>query len=69
MLDQYAILSPYQLAMRGRYEEALARMEDLDQETIRTLKHHQYWIASMGLLKLQRHLHKLDVSRYRYGLY
>ncbi|KAL8826784.1 MAG: hypothetical protein Q9191_003583 [Dirinaria sp. TL-2023a] len=44
--------------MRGRYEEALARMEDLDQETIRTLKHHQYWTASMGLLKLQRHLHK-----------
>ena len=37
-------------------------MEDLDQETLRILKHYQYWIASMGLLKLQRHLHKSDIT-------
>ncbi len=48
----------HQLAMKGKYEEALARMEKLHQETLRTLKHYHYWIASMGLLKLQRHLHR-----------
>lgn len=48
----------HQLAMKGKYEEALARMEKLDQETLRTLKHYHYWIASIGLLKLQRHLHR-----------
>lgn len=47
-----------QLAVKGKYREALARMEKLDQETLRTLKHYHYWIASMGLLKLQRHLHR-----------
>jgi len=44
--------------MKGKYEEALARMEKLDQETLRTLKHYHYWIASIGLLELQRHLHR-----------
>lgn len=48
----------HQLAMKGKYDEALARMEKLNQETLRMLKNYHYWIASMGLLKLQRHLHR-----------
>ena len=50
--------------MRGKFEEALARMEEVDQETLRTLKHYRYWIVSMGLLKLQRHLHRLVIPWY-----
>ena len=45
--------------MKGKFEEALVRMEGLGQDTLRTLKHYHYWIASMGLLKLQRCLHGL----------
>lgn len=33
-------------------------MEDIDQGALRTLKHHHHWTASMGLLKLQNHLHR-----------
>ena len=47
-----------QLALKGRYEDALTRMDDVDQKSLRTLKYYHYWTTRMGLLKLQRHLHK-----------
>ncbi|MCJ1260973.1 Anaphase-promoting complex subunit 5 [Lobaria immixta] len=50
--------SAYLLAQRGRYYEALDRMNEVDQESLRTLKYYQYWTAYLGMLKLQRHLHK-----------
>ena len=50
--------TPLQLALNGRHEDALARMEDVSQVALRTLKHYHYWAASMGLLKLQNHLHR-----------
>ncbi|KAF6222916.1 hypothetical protein HO133_000967 [Letharia lupina] len=46
------------LAQRGRYEDALARMEEVDGETLRTLRHSQYWTSNLGLIKLRRHLHR-----------
>ncbi|KAL8792605.1 MAG: hypothetical protein Q9195_004828 [Heterodermia aff. obscurata] len=33
-------------------------MEDVGQEALRALKHYHYWAASVGLLKLQNHLHR-----------
>jgi len=32
-------------------------MEEVDDETLRTLRYQQYWTANMGLLKLRRFLH------------
>lgn len=52
-----------QLAQRGRYEDALTRMEEIDKETLRTLKYSQYWTSNLGLIKLRRHLHRF-VSPY-----
>ncbi|KAL9132294.1 MAG: hypothetical protein Q9175_006534 [Cornicularia normoerica] len=46
------------LAQRGRYEDALTRMEEVDEETLRTLRHYQYWTSNLGLIKLRRHLHR-----------
>ncbi|SLM38451.1 Tetratricopeptide-like helical domain [Lasallia pustulata] len=50
--------SAYSLSQRGRYDEAIARMDEIDRDTLRILKHHQYWTVYSGLLKLQRQLHK-----------
>lgn len=47
-----------QLLQKGRYEDAIARMEEVDEETLRTLRYSQHWTASLGLLKLRRHLHQ-----------
>ena len=47
-----------QLAVGGRYHDALARMECIDPNILRVLKHQQYWGTCMGLLKLQRALHR-----------
>ena len=47
-----------QLARKGRYEEALSQMDEADQEALRTLKYQQYWTASLGILKLQDHMHR-----------
>lgn len=47
-----------QLYQKGRYEDAIARMEEVDEETLRTLRYSQYWTANLGLLKLRRYLHR-----------
>lgn len=40
----------------------MARMDEINQDTLRILKHHQYWMVYSGLLKLQRQLHKSVLS-------
>lgn len=50
-----------QLSQKGRYEDAIARMEEIDGETLRNLRYSQYWTAQLGLLKLRRHLHRLAI--------
>lgn len=42
----------------GRYEAALTRMEEADQETLRSLKYQQIWTTNLGILKLRRHLYR-----------
>ncbi|KAL8691630.1 MAG: hypothetical protein Q9218_003185 [Villophora microphyllina] len=49
-----------QLARKGRYEEALCRMDEVDPEALRTLKYQQYWTTFLGLLKIRRHLYRRD---------
>ena len=47
------------LALRGQYVDAITRMEEVADGTLRILRHAQYWTAHLGLLKLRRHLHRL----------
>jgi len=35
-------------------------LEEIDPETLRTLKFHQYWTICYGMLKLRRALHRSD---------
>ncbi|KAL8722249.1 MAG: hypothetical protein Q9225_001236 [Loekoesia sp. 1 TL-2023] len=50
------------LARRGRYDEALSRMDNVDSETLRALKLQQYWITNLGILKLRRHLYRGELD-------
>ncbi|MCJ1386785.1 Anaphase-promoting complex subunit 5 [Xylographa soralifera] len=50
------------MALKGRHDDALARMESIDPGILRTLKHRQYWRMYMGLLKLQHALYRDDLK-------
>lgn len=47
-----------QFSQKGRYGDAIARMQEIDEEALRTLRYSQYWTANLGLLKLRKHLHR-----------
>ena len=46
------------MAQRGRFNEALERMEEADAESLRTLRIQQYWATILGMLKLRRELYR-----------
>ncbi|KAL8873489.1 MAG: hypothetical protein Q9198_007015 [Flavoplaca austrocitrina] len=54
--------SAYILARKGRWEEALSRMDQVDHEALRTLKYQQFWTTNLGILRLRRHLHREELD-------
>lgn len=50
------------LSLTGRFDEALARIESLSPNLLRTLKINQYHSTYLGLLKLRRAIHHGDLS-------
>ncbi|TLS22077.1 uncharacterized protein PpBr36_09390 [Pyricularia pennisetigena] len=46
------------LAGRGRYDEAMARLESIDRDALRAWKAGQYWHRYRALIKLRRELHR-----------
>lgn len=53
------------LAERGRYDDALARLDRLDENSLRSWKPSQHWHKYRGILRLMRDLHhnNLDGAR------
>ncbi|KAK3996945.1 putative anaphase-promoting complex subunit 5 [Cladorrhinum sp. PSN332] len=45
------------LAAKGKYQEAFQKMEEMNANSLRSAKPHQYWNLYRGLLKLRRDLH------------
>ncbi|KAH7175957.1 anaphase-promoting complex subunit 5-domain-containing protein [Dactylonectria macrodidyma] len=45
------------LAARGKYDEALGKLEALDENALRSWKPSQYWHKYRGVIKLKRDLH------------
>lgn len=45
------------LALRGRYVEALSKLEQLEENSLRSWKPSQYWHKYQGIIKLKRDLH------------
>ncbi|KAL8659686.1 MAG: hypothetical protein Q9226_000311 [Calogaya cf. arnoldii] len=54
--------SAYMLARKGRWEEAISRMDEVDHEALRTLRYQQFWTTNLGILKLRRHLHRDELD-------
>ncbi|PBP17126.1 anaphase-promoting complex protein [Diplocarpon rosae] len=50
------------LAERGRYDEAMEKLESLDENSLRSWKANQYWQKYRGILRLKRDLHKNDLD-------
>jgi len=50
------------LAERGRYEEALERLDDLDENSLRSWKSNQYWLKYRGIIRLKRDLHRQNLD-------
>ncbi|PBP28472.1 anaphase-promoting complex protein [Diplocarpon rosae] len=50
------------LAERGRYDEAMEKLESLDENSLRSWKANQYWQKYRGILRLKRDLHKNDLN-------
>ena len=51
-----------QLALKGRYDEALRRMDEVGGSILRTLKLQQLWASHMNVLKLRRSLFRFANS-------
>ncbi|OBT56661.1 hypothetical protein VE04_02785 [Pseudogymnoascus sp. 24MN13] len=49
--------SAYLLGQNGQYAEAHAKLEQLDQNSLRSLKASQYWLIFRGILQVQQDLH------------
>ncbi|RYP44812.1 hypothetical protein DL768_008770 [Monosporascus sp. mg162] len=50
------------LALKGKYDEALGRLERMDANALRAWKPNQYWHKFRGIIKLRRDLHRNDLD-------
>ncbi|CAL3968082.1 unnamed protein product [Diplocarpon coronariae] len=50
------------LAERGRYDEAMEKLESLDENSLRSWKANQYWQKYRAILRLKRDLHKNNLN-------
>lgn len=50
------------LTERGRYDEAMERLENLDSNSLRSWKANQYWLKYRGILRLKRDLHRNNLD-------
>ncbi|KAF4635608.1 hypothetical protein G7Y89_g2487 [Cudoniella acicularis] len=50
------------LAEKGRYEEAMKWVDNLDENSLRSWKANQYWLKYRGILRLKWDLHKNNLN-------
>jgi anaphase-promoting complex subunit 5 len=50
------------LAEKGRYDEAMEKVEALDENSLRSWKANQYWLKYRGILRLKRDLHRNNLD-------
>ncbi|KAF3941436.1 hypothetical protein ABW19_dt0208121 [Dactylella cylindrospora] len=60
--------SAFLIAQKGRFDEALDRLENMDAESLRTLKYYQHWATYGGLIRLRRELFRGDYAAAEYNL-
>lgn len=52
----------YLLSEKGHYDEAMEKMESLDENSLRSWKANQYWLKYRGILRLKRDLHRNNLD-------
>jgi len=57
-------LTILQLSQKGRFDEALEKMDQVDPENLRTLRIYQYWATYLALIKLTRAIYRYVVYAY-----
>ncbi|KAH8802867.1 anaphase-promoting complex subunit 5-domain-containing protein [Xylogone sp. PMI_703] len=60
---RFTCQAAFLLANRGRYKEAIEKLEALDQNSLRSWKANQHWTKFRALLRLQRDLRKNNLHR------
>ncbi|KAI6082678.1 anaphase-promoting complex subunit 5-domain-containing protein [Hypoxylon rubiginosum] len=50
------------LALKGKYDEALGLLENLDENALRTWKPSQYWYKFRGIIKLRKDIHRNNLD-------
>jgi anaphase-promoting complex subunit 5 len=50
------------LMERGHFDEAMERLESLDENSLRSWKANQYWLKYRGILRLKRDLHRNNLD-------
>ncbi|KAJ9312285.1 hypothetical protein DTO271D3_7443 [Paecilomyces variotii] len=50
------------LAQKGCYKEAIARVNEISPEILRSMKANQHWIYLSGILELKRQLHRNNIE-------
>ncbi|TVY49430.1 Anaphase-promoting complex subunit [Lachnellula occidentalis] len=50
------------LAEKGQYDEAMKRLESMDENSLRSWKANQYWLKYRGILRLKRDLHRNNLD-------
>ncbi|KAI9740104.1 MAG: anaphase promoting complex subunit 5 [Claussenomyces sp. TS43310] len=53
---KFTCRAAYILTQRGKYEEAMRKLEEVDANSLRSVKANQYWVRFRGLLRLKRNL-------------
>lgn len=54
---KFTCRSAYMMTQKGLYDQAMAILDTLDTNSLRSLKSHQFWLRYRGILKLKRDLH------------
>jgi len=50
------------LAERGHYDEAMEKLDGLDENSLRSWKSNQYWLKYRGIIRLKRDLHRNNLD-------
>ncbi|KAH0536380.1 hypothetical protein FGG08_006754 [Glutinoglossum americanum] len=57
-LSSLACVLQLQMTLKGRYDDAMAKLDEIEVEDMKNLRIYQYWTTFSGLLKLKRQLHR-----------
>lgn len=59
---KFTCRAAYLLTEKGLYDQAIAKLEGLDTNSLRPLRANQYWLIFRGILRLKRYINRNDLD-------